>query len=165
MTPVDVQVYQFFVMVLAGVVLGIVFDVYRTFRHIARPGAILTAIHDTVFWLFATFLVLAAVFYASWGEVRAYVFVGAVTGALIYFRLASPLVLRFVHWLFRVIARFIRFISRVFGLLVLTPLRFVLLVVARVVATLLLPIWAGVMMVFGLITRLMSEPKKPPTES
>ncbi len=162
MAAVDVQVYQFFVMVLAGVALGVVYDVYRTFRLLAKPGVLSTAIYDLVFWVVATILVLCAVFYASWGEVRIYVFIGTVTGALLYFRLASHVVRRIIRGVFTTLVRMIRFIVRVFNLIVVQPLWFAVRVISRIISTLLLPFWAIAVVTQSGLRDAMRR-RKPPT--
>jgi len=139
MAPVDVQVYQFFVMVLAGAIIGALYDIYRTFRLMTKPGQWATAIYDTFFWLVTTALVLAAVFYASWGEVRAYVFIGMVTGALIYFKLASPLVLKLLKAIWQFCAAVYRVIAMVFYYVVVLPVKFVIRIIGRILITFTIP--------------------------
>ncbi len=165
MVSVDVQLYQFSIMLLAGMALGVVFDTYRTFRLKARPGAVVTVVMDALFWVIATLLLLGAVFYASWGEVRVYVFIGVATGAWLYFRLASPVVLRFLRWLWRVTGRVTRFVVRVAYYVFVVPVLLVYRVVSRVVGTLLLPFIAAFRLVGSLVENALKKEEKPPTGS
>jgi len=165
MVPVDVQLYQFSIMLLAGMVLGAVFDTYRTFRLKARPGAVVTVVMDALFWVIATALLLGAVFYASWGEVRVYVFIGVATGAWLYFRLASAVVLRFLRWLWRVTGRVTRFVRRVAYCLFVVPVLIVYRVVTRVAGTLLLPFVAVFRLLGRLVESALKKEEKPPTGS
>lgn len=167
MAPVDVQIYQFSVMVLAGMVLGATYDLYRTFRLMTAPGRWATVVYDAFFWFIATALVLAAVFYASWGEVRAYVFLGTATGAFLYFKLASPLVLRALRTIWVAVARLLRFLARVFHVLVVIPLRLALAVVARILVTITTPcVMLARLAAYGVATvkkKLARPPETPPT--
>jgi len=165
MVPVDVQLYQFSVMLLAGMALGAFFDAYRTFRLKARPGAAATVVLDGLFWVIATLLLLRAVFYASWGEVRVYVFVGAATGAWLYFKLASPLVLRLFRWVWRIIGRVLRFVQAVLYYLLVLPVLIAYWVVARVLGTLVLPFIVVFQLVVGLVGDALKKEKKPPIDS
>jgi spore cortex biosynthesis protein YabQ len=162
MAPVDVQLYQFGVMLLAGMALGALFDVYRTFRLKARPGARATAVMDAFFWVLATLLLLGAVFYASWGEVRVYVFVGAATGAWLYFKLASPVVLRLIRWVWRVVGRVLRLVQRLVYYLLCVPLLLVYRVVTRVLSTLVLPLIVVFRAVFAWIENELTDDARPP---
>jgi len=165
MVPVDVQLYQFSIMLLTGMILGVVYDGYRTFRLMTRPGAAATLIYDTLFWVLATGLMLAAVFYASWGEVRAYVFLGAATGALLYFKLASPLILRLFRWGWRTCARIAQLLARVYNYGVVLPLRFVLLVISRIMSTLLLPFVVLGRVAHATALSAKEKMKKPPAST
>ncbi|MDP2856822.1 MAG: spore cortex biosynthesis protein YabQ [Bacillota bacterium] len=163
--PVDVQLYQFSVMLLAGMALGAFFDVYRTFRLKARPGAGATVVLDALFWVIATLLLLGAVFYASWGEVRVYVFVGAATGAWLYFKLASSLVLRLLRWVWRVIGRLLRLVQGVLYYVLVVPVLIAYRVVARVLGTVVLPFIVVFRLVAGLIGDALKKEEKPPIDS
>ena len=162
MAPVDVQVYQFSVMVIAGVAVGVMYDTYRVFRLMTRPGQWATAIYDTVFWAMSTLLVLAAVFYASWGEVRVYVFIGLAGGAFLYFRLGSPLVLRLFRGIWAVVAQIIVLVSRVFHDVVVLPLTLIVRVILRILLTLSMPFVALSRLVRFLATSIGAQFKKPP---
>jgi len=165
MAPVDVQLYQFSVTLLAGMALGVVFDTYRTFRLKVRPGAVATVVLDALFWVIATLLLLGAVFYASWGEVRVYVFVGVATGAWLYFWLASPIVLRFLRWAWRVIGGAMRLVQRVFHYVFVVPVVFAYRTVNRILGTVLLPFVVVFRLVAELVENASKKEEKPPTAS
>lgn len=162
MMPVGVQVYQFSVMVLAGIALGVVYDFYRTFRVMTQPGRYATVVYDCLLWVIATLVVLGAVFYANWGEVRAYVFIGAATGMLGYFKLASPVVLRLLRWTWRVAARFVRFLGKVLNIFLVIPLKFAWRVVARIFVILGSPVTASGRLAGGAMRQIRERFKKPP---
>jgi spore cortex biosynthesis protein YabQ len=69
---------------LAGVIAGALFDLYRVARWALRPGKALTAISDVIFWLFAATMVFKFLLAYSWGEVRFYMLVGFAAGFGMY---------------------------------------------------------------------------------
>ncbi|MGE5592032.1 MAG: spore cortex biosynthesis protein YabQ, partial [Bacillota bacterium] len=89
MTPLDLQFYNVFVMVLAGVALGLCFDTYRVVRRILRPGWLATALGDLIFGLACGLLLAAALVVGNWIQMRLYVLVGLVAGAALYHELAG----------------------------------------------------------------------------
>ncbi|MCL5045559.1 MAG: spore cortex biosynthesis protein YabQ [Actinobacteria bacterium] len=82
--PVDLQFYAFFVMVLAGVALGLGYDTYRAFRTFCRPLGLIGAAADLIFGLWALFLLGLALLLGNWGDLRVYVVVGVGIGLAFY---------------------------------------------------------------------------------
>jgi spore cortex biosynthesis protein YabQ len=81
---VQSQLIGLAVTVLAGVIMGALFDLYRVARWALRPGRALTAICDVIFWLFAATMVFKFLLAYSWGEVRFYMLVGFALGFGVY---------------------------------------------------------------------------------
>ena len=50
------QAYIFLATVYLGLILGIIYDIYRAFRMVAKPGKWLVAILDLSFWILAAFI-------------------------------------------------------------------------------------------------------------
>lgn len=105
MTSLDLQVYSFSVMVLAGVVLGLCFDTYRVLRLFWRPGWVGTALGDLLFGLVCGLLLASALLLASWGDLRLYVFLGTVAGFGLYQGLAGDLYRRRLAGVLRLTGR------------------------------------------------------------
>ncbi|NLS44905.1 MAG: spore cortex biosynthesis protein YabQ [Firmicutes bacterium] len=81
---VRLQLIELGVTALAGVIMGILFDLYRVARWALRPGKVITVICDIIFWLLATTVVFIFLVTYSWGDVRFYMFVGFAAGFCIY---------------------------------------------------------------------------------
>ncbi len=106
MLRLDLQFYAFFVTVLCGAVLGLLFDVLRSMRRHYRPNIVTGSAADLLFWLVATGALAAGMFFANWAELRLYVAVGLGLGVGLYLWLASPIVryvlsllIRFAEWI------------------------------------------------------------------
>lgn len=96
---VHLQLYSLCVMFLAGVIPGVLFDFLRAYRLAFRRRRrqrsrtdLGGCIEDLFFWAFAGGVMLAALFYATDGELRFFAFLGASLGLWLYFLLASPVV-------------------------------------------------------------------------
>ncbi|HEX6971904.1 MAG TPA: spore cortex biosynthesis protein YabQ [Limnochordia bacterium] len=87
------QIYALGMMLVAGALVGILFDIYRLLRAFMRPGAWLTVLMDLAFWLLATPLVFGLLLIGNWGELRLFALLGLGCGLFAYFQIASPLVL------------------------------------------------------------------------
>ncbi|MBY6276508.1 MAG: spore cortex biosynthesis protein YabQ [Symbiobacterium thermophilum] len=93
MLRMELQFYALFMTVLSGIGVGLLFDLLRAVRRFLRPGPLLAALGDLLFWGAATAMVGTGLFLGNWGEYRFYVLVGLLTGLVLHFALASPAVL------------------------------------------------------------------------
>lgn len=87
------QTYAFLMTILAGAIVGFLFDVYRVFRAAFRPKNLATIVTDLLFWIVVTPTVFALLLAANWGELRAYVLLGLGIGLLLYFQALSSVVI------------------------------------------------------------------------
>lgn len=94
MDPLRTQVFIFLVTVLAGALIGLIFDVYRTFRGFVKPGELGTTLGDFIFWAVATVLTFALLVATNGGEVRAFVFIGMGIGFGLYRATLGPIAIR-----------------------------------------------------------------------
>lgn len=102
MLRLDLQFYAFFVIVLCGAALGLLFDLLRAARGHYEPNRWVAALADLLFWAVATVALSGALFFGNWGELRFYVAVALLAGAGLYFWLASQVIsglFRLVFWL------------------------------------------------------------------
>ncbi|MBE3577884.1 MAG: spore cortex biosynthesis protein YabQ [Limnochordales bacterium] len=94
-----------FQLALAGLMIGLLFDLYRLGRWLFRPGRIGTYVGDILFWLLLTPVLFVLLLFTNGGELRLYVFAGLAGGCLLYFRLFSRRFLRLAAGLLRRIRR------------------------------------------------------------
>ncbi|MGI6038263.1 MAG: spore cortex biosynthesis protein YabQ [Limnochordia bacterium] len=95
MESLTTQMTSFLIVIFAGLLLGCLFDIYRVFRGLLRPGALLTPILDLLFWAVATPAVFLLLLTSNWGELRFYVFLGMGLGLFLYGTVLTHFVLRF----------------------------------------------------------------------
>lgn len=76
------QVFIFFFVI--GIIIGIVFDVFRVLRKSFKTIDIITLIEDVIFLIFTGSLIILGIIKLNAGEVRFYLFLAITFGILIY---------------------------------------------------------------------------------
>lgn len=115
------QEYMLAVSVMGGMFLGFIWDIYRLFRHYIKLGNAGTAIGDIVYWILSIYLGVQLIFDISYGNIRFFILVGFVSGALLYFYGIS----RYILKIFIFIAdSIIKIIKRIIGILI-GPIKFI----------------------------------------
>jgi spore cortex biosynthesis protein YabQ len=152
MLTLDLQLYAVLVMVLTGVILALLFDIHRGARGAFLPGPVATVLGDILYWVTATLIIILALVFSTWGEVRAFTPVGAAIGILIYRWLATDTVVLFTRWLLRALGRDFVAIARIawrIGLVANAILRTIIALlllalewIGRLVAVVGLSLWA-----------------------
>jgi spore cortex biosynthesis protein YabQ len=99
-------------MVLCGLVMGMLYDTYRTMERKCHLPIWLVWISDFFFWISCTFLVFGTLLRINEGVVRIYIFLGLGIGIIFYFLLFQRMYLRILNklialsvWLYRVTLR------------------------------------------------------------
>ena len=78
------ELITLFCFFLTGVVIGILFDIFRIIRRSFKTADFITYIEDVCFWCLAGVILLFSIFTFNNGELRLYIFLGVLFGALIY---------------------------------------------------------------------------------
>ena len=66
---------------VTGIVIGVLFDVFRILRRSFKTADWLTTLQDILFWILAGFITLFSIFKFNNGEIRSYIFIGIALGA------------------------------------------------------------------------------------
>jgi spore cortex biosynthesis protein YabQ len=118
---IDVQIYYFLSTILAGIVVGVMFDTYRILRGFNCPNKLVTAVSDMLFWIFAAVLTFIFMLYTNNGDLRYYIFVGLFLGLFIYFKLISKKFANILRYTVYIIIKSFRIIIN----LILYPMRLI----------------------------------------
>lgn len=108
---------------VTGVVIGILFDIFRIWRRSFKTADWLTCLQDILFWLLTGLIILFSIFQFNHGEIRSYVFVGIAIGIILYMITISRFVVqncvKVIQWIKKIISypikillQFIKRISR-----------------------------------------------------
>lgn len=161
----DLQFYAFFMVVLSGMALGLLFDLLRALRAYFRPNPWVGAVGDLLYWGAATVALGAGLFYGNWGEFRIYVLVGLLIGLGLYLWLASPMILAMARALLLAIAWVLDLLWMLVQRLVWAPLLALaglLLGIGRILwrwtRWLLRGLWGALLVVVGILGRPLVGP-------
>ncbi len=78
------QAYIFLSAIYMGIIIGIIYDLYRAISGLAELSRPITVVMDILFWIIVTILSIVGFFYVSSGEIRAYSIIGLALGWLLY---------------------------------------------------------------------------------
>ena len=78
------QAYLFLIFTINGIIIGLLFDIFRILRRSFKTSDIVTYVQDLLFWVLTGFILLYSIFTFSDGEVRFYMFLGVFLGCMIY---------------------------------------------------------------------------------
>ena len=76
-----------------GMGLAALFDFYRVIRRQCKFRAVLTFIGDFIYWMLATCIAFGMLLASNGGEIRFYVFMGLLSGTVLYYQLLSRYVM------------------------------------------------------------------------
>ena len=116
------QVYVFVLCCVFGVVLAIIFDVFRIIRRLVRTGVCMTFVEDIMFWILSSLLFFAIILKLYNGEFRVFMVVGILLGAITYFGSLSKF---FIHISVILVDFFSKIIKKILGFLLL-PIKLLL---------------------------------------
>ncbi len=76
------QIFIFFFII--GIIIGIIFDIFRASRKVFKTSDNLTLIEDILFLMISGFLLIISIIKLNNGEIRFYLFIAIFLGILIY---------------------------------------------------------------------------------
>lgn len=91
---VENQFHIFLTTLYGGIVIGLIYDLYRIFRYYLKPKRVATFIEDAIFWIIISITTLIFLFYSNRAELRWYVFLGYVIGFSLYKILLSEIIIK-----------------------------------------------------------------------
>ncbi|NMA55677.1 MAG: hypothetical protein GX952_07110 [Firmicutes bacterium] len=112
-------------MLVSGILLGFVFDVWRACRAILHPGRLASSLGDLIFWLLATVTLAAVLLISTYGDVRGGYLLCSAAGFMVQQRLISDHIQQSLQQVLRVLFRWLVRLATWLGLPVWLPLKFV----------------------------------------
>ena len=83
------EIYIFFFFILNGALIGILFDIFRILRKSFKTPDILTNIEDIFFILISGFIILYTIFRLNNGQIRIYMLIALILGITLYITFIS----------------------------------------------------------------------------
>lgn len=121
------ELYVFLCTVLAGISIGVVYDLFRVVRGRVKVSGLFTDIQDILFWVISTGIVFFVVFTTNNGKVRWYEFFGVILGMVFYFSALSRIFRRILNWILDIIVKIFFLCFKI----VLTPLLFLYNIISK----------------------------------
>lgn len=81
---IAMQLYSLLIFTISGIVIGILFDIFRVLRKSFKTSDFLTYIEDILFWILTGIFLLFVIFKFNNGQIRSYVVIGLILGIVIY---------------------------------------------------------------------------------
>ena len=111
--PLDTNI-QFSIILyalLAGILTGLMFDLYRIIRGSKVPKFII-AIEDTLFWILAAMIIFAFLLYTNYAFLGAYVYIFMLISLGLYMKFISNRCIRFELEVVKILSKVFRFIFK-----------------------------------------------------
>ena len=112
---------MFFVFLIVGVVAAVVFDTLRATEKVAFSGRFFFVLKDILFWIITTFLIFFICLKYNDGEIRFYMFMAVLIGAMVYFKTLSIFIVKILCALLEFVKKIVYLILKV----VFIPLRLI----------------------------------------
>ncbi len=78
------QLISFLYFIATGIILSIIFDIFRILRRTFKTSDIITNIEDVLFGIFTGITILFSIFFFNNGQLRFYIFIGIIIGIVFY---------------------------------------------------------------------------------
>ena len=122
------QLFCLIAFTATGIVIGVLFDIFRILRRSFKTADWLTTLQDILFWILAGFVILFSIFKFNNGEIRSYIFVGISLGVLIYMLTLSKYIVRcsviIIKFIKKIISDPVNFIIIITNFLFIKPRKF-----------------------------------------
>lgn len=127
METVKFQIFVFSITVYGGIIIGLMYDIYRAVKGVHRSKGLITSLWDIVFLLITLLIAVWAIFSSNYGDLRVYVFIGFIVGFFLYERIISRIASAFFSYIFQFISGAVKRGSR----FIVLPLRFLWYFIVR----------------------------------
>ena len=126
-TSITQQSTVFLYSILIGAILSFLYDLFRVLRKEVGHKNLVVAFEDILFWIICTAFMFVFIYNINYGEIRAYVFIGAIIGCIFYYLTISKVIVRLlciiIDFLRKIILGLLKIILKPFIIIVIRPFR------------------------------------------
>ena len=120
------QIYSLLIFTITGILIGIIFDIFRVIRKTFKTPDFITYIEDLIFWMITGVLLLFTILKFNNGEIRSYIFVGLGVGIIIYLLAISKLFIKvnviIISFFKKIISFIFKYIVKLFKITICNPI-------------------------------------------
>lgn len=98
------ELHIFLTSIYGGIIIGIIYDFYKSVRYLFKPKKIITYLGDFLFWIIMSCVFFYTLVKINWGEIRGYILFGFFLGIIIYGSIFS----KYVYSIFIKLVGFIK---------------------------------------------------------
>lgn len=120
------QAYIFIIFILNGLLIGILFDIFRILRKCFKIPDFITYIQDIIFWILSGLSLLYSIFKFNNGELRLFIFFGVILGIMLYMLIFSRLFIQ-------TFVTSITIIKKIINIVIITPIKHILLLLRKII--------------------------------
>ncbi|MGL4731748.1 MAG: spore cortex biosynthesis protein YabQ [Clostridium sp.] len=102
------QLSLFIFSILSGVLIGVLFDIYRIIRGFEHIGQIITLIQDILFWVATGSILFLFMMYTNYAYMNFNVFIYIGLGLFIYMNFVSSTFIDILRHIIQLVSKFIR---------------------------------------------------------
>ncbi len=132
------QVYLFFIFIANGIIIGLLFDIFRILRRTMKTSDFITYVEDILFWILTGFSILYSIFVFNNGEIRFFMFLAIGLGITCYMLLFSSFIIKtnvviinffkkIISIIFNIIKLPFKYILKLIKKLFLKPVSFIII--------------------------------------
>ena len=123
------QTYLFIVFTIVGIIIGVLFDIFRILRKSFKTKDIVTYIEDILFWILTGSIILFSMYKFSNGELRFFMIIGIIMGTLMYMITFSKYVIKISVFIINIIKKSIvypiKVIEKILKKIIIRPIFFI----------------------------------------
>ncbi|WP_371320264.1 spore cortex biosynthesis protein YabQ [Chengkuizengella axinellae] len=112
-------------MIVSGMMLGVIFDIYRVVASQFHFRRWLISLLDVVYWILSTLFVFRMLYLSNSGEVRFYIFIGLTVGVIFHYVYFSSITIKIILICIKVVKNLIRIIIKLYYIFIIAPLKFI----------------------------------------
>lgn len=79
------QIGIFLIYLIAGVLICLLYDIFRALRKTVKTPDLVTYIEDTIFWILVAIFLIYLIFVLNSGEIRSFMFIAICLGGIVYY--------------------------------------------------------------------------------
>ena len=125
---VENQLELFLIFITNGIIIGILFDIFRVLRKTFKTNDIVTYLEDILFWILTGIIVLYSIFTFNNGEIRLFMFIAIFIGAVIYLFLFSSYFIKINVTILNILKNIILKIIKIIGI----PFKYICMFIRKI---------------------------------
>lgn len=102
------QAYLFVIFTIVGIIIGVVFDLFRILRKTIKTNEIFTNIEDILFWIITGILIIYSMYIFCDGELRFFMIIGIIIGTIMYMITFSKYVIKISIYIINILKKILK---------------------------------------------------------